>query len=719
MKQKFVFRIVAMLTFAALFYECTDKYARYEDPPWFKGTNIETLEKAGNCTQFLALMDKADYRTAIESQMFTLFVPNDSSFEEYYKKIGISSIDDMTRQQAEELFGQFMLINPRSRDQLMYEYAWNELQTPEGEYGTLFNRKQTYSVPINYSEEVRYNPDFVGQTLSIYRSNTFISLFTTEYFEDYFGDPNGSDYLFMYPGSKWTGTQWNDAAVTSIAPTSSGYIYYIDRVVAPIPTIDKYLKDHQDKFGLYYDLAQRFAQYTASRLDEQKNREYRKSYTELMNFGDERGPSTTDPANMIYLYTAFIPYDNVLQDYLNNTVFKYYESIDSVPQLFLIYLLKSHQVDYLTLPSKMDKRFTNYYGDDIEFHSNTDIGTSIMCSNGVIYAMNKVLEPNAFTCVPGPIYYNSNYTTFLYALNNSGVLPTLTQPDVDVTLFATDNSKLLKNGIRTKNSSGDISIEIQSSDGLWNSMVPNNADGYTLEEFVKDNVFIGKVDDLSGEGYLRMASDNYVHYKAGKIYGGGNQKDGDYCQVVEKIPSDKNGVLYYLDGPIKNAENAAELILSDPDLSSFKDLLTTAGLIDSVQEIYEQPGIKFPRIRFMPDLRQWTILAPDNQAIASANASGLIPADTAELRNFIYYHFVRSKCVFDDGEFSGSLPTQLQDTVVGTDIRYKNLTFTNSVNSLSVTDNAGNTVSIDHSGADYLVQTGVLHKINSVLISEP
>jgi uncharacterized surface protein with fasciclin (FAS1) repeats len=715
MKGSLFSNCMVLLCLATIFSQCSDPHDRYEDPPWLGGTNIETLEKEGNYTHFLELMDQAGYRVSIENQLFTLFVPNDSAFEVYFQQRGISSVADLSKNEAEELFGQHILINPRSRDQLMYEYAWGELQDPQGEYGTLFLRKQTYSIPLDYSEEVRYDPVFQGQTLKIHRQNTMIALWTTEYFEDYFGDPNGSDYLFMYPGSSWSGTQWHDAMVTEgEVRTSSGFIYYIDRVVAPIPTIDKYLKDHQEDFGLFYDLAQRFATYTEAGVNEQLDRLYTKSYTQILDFANEWGPNPFSPSYMLYMFSAFIPYDDVLQEFLDNTVFKYYESIDDAPQLYLVFLLQSHLNSFLNLPSKMENRFLNYYGDNIDLDLASDIESAVMCSNGIIYGMKRFLEPNVFTCVPGPILYNNNYTTFLYALQNSGLLTTLTQPDIDITLFAPSNDELLEYGIRTNEEPGSVFIQVQSSDGLWHTMEPND-----LETFVENYIHIGNYEDFQDEGFIRMASDNYVFYNNGKLYGGGNQVTGDYCSVVEKIPSEKNGNLFYLDNTLKAPDNVAELLLSDPDLSAFADLLNQAGLIDSAQIDYEIPGLLYPRVIFMSDLKQWTILAPSNQAIADAEMAGLIPVDIEELRDFIAYHFVRGTCIFDDGNLSGTFPTNRIDAIIGEDIAYETLNFTNSVHNLIVEDQSGQSVSITHSDANKLVESGVVHKINSVLKLEP
>lgn len=717
LKAKLLTYFVAMLTFAGLFYQCTeDHHSRYEDPPWLGGTNIETLEKEGNYNSFLALMDKADYRTSIENQMFTLFVPNDSSFNIYMQSIGKSSIDELSVREAEELFGLHILVNPRSREQLLYEYSgdWGELETPEGEYGTLFHRKSTYSAPIDYYQEVNYHKTFAGQTLKLYRLNTLVPVWSSEYFEDYFGSAE-ADYRFMYPESNWDNEiqlNWHDAMVTEAeVRTSTGFIYYVDRVVAPIPTIDKFMYENKDKYGLFYDLAERFADYGSPRQDENDERTYKKSYSDFHNFAEERGPSTAHPANMLNMYTSYVPYNDVLQEYLDNTVLQTYEHIDSVPEMFLVFLLQSHLVDFLNLPSKIDKRFFNHYGDKIDININNDISDAHMCSNGIIYGMNKILEPNAFACVPGPILINKNYSTILHALNNANIFSSLTSDAIDVTLFASTNDELLEYGIRGNKKNNRTVIEKRISDGTWARL--NNDD---LLEFVQDHYFIGTIDNFDGEGFIRMANDNYLYYSAGKIVSGGNQVAGDVCTVKEKITSEINGNLYYLNNNIKKPLNVAQRIFSDPDLSAFGDLLLKADLIDSVQYDYEEEGLKYPRVRFILELRQWTAFAPTNEAIANAEASGIIPDDVEELKEFINYHFIRNQCVFNDGLFSGSANSHSIDTVIGSDVFYKQIQVSNAPRNLSIQDVSGQTISIDHATANNLVEMGVIHKVNSVLI---
>lgn len=712
-KRQIIFHLLFIIFFILFsFYGCEDPHERYKIPSWLKGDNINTLIDKGNCNHFLALMDKADYRTAIENQLFTLFVPNDSAFEVYMETIGIDSIGDLTQNEAKELFGLHILINPRSRTQLLYEYAWEQLETPEGEYGSLFLRKETYSIPKEYTEIVLYDPNYKGDTLSISSDNTYIPFFTTEYFEDYYGDPEGSDYLFMYPGSSWSGTQWHDAMVIEgEVRTASGFIYYIDRVVAPIPTIDKYLKDHQDSYGLFYNLAQRFATYSSAGLNEDFERIYYKGYNQILNIADETGPGNLSnaPEVLLYLYTAYVPHDDVLQNYLDNTIFQHYSTIDSVPELYWIYLLQSHLSDRLNLISRIDKGFKNFYGDVIDIDITNDIASGQMCNNGMIYFMNRVIEPNVFSCVPGPILYNKNYSAFLYAINHANLLNALSNTNNDVTLFAPTNENLYEYGIiHSKEDDGSIVIKRKGTDGIF-----RNLDDEDIYSFVQDHYCYGKIDDLSGEGFIKMASNNYIYYNNNSIYGGGNFLYGDKNNIVEKIVNEKNGILYNIDNVLKKPNNIAQLLLDDTDYSNFTDLLLEAELIDSLQDKYEE-NVQTPRVKFISESDQWTVFAPTNQAISDAEAAGIIPSDQDSLIDFLQYHFIRDYCVFDDGSISGTLPTQ-RYTIEGENIIYSNLIITNNLNNLQVQDNSGQVISVSHANANTLAEYAVIHKITNCL----
>ena len=159
MIKKFQLFQIAMVAVVLLgIFSCSKQQERYEDPPWLGGSTIETLEKKGNYTIFLKLMEQANYTIPIEKQLFTLFVPNDAAFNTYFQKSGIASVESLTKDQSVQLFTLHVLRNPRSKYQLIYEYLYNEEQGPDGEYAALFFRKPTLSTSIPYQETVKYYP---------------------------------------------------------------------------------------------------------------------------------------------------------------------------------------------------------------------------------------------------------------------------------------------------------------------------------------------------------------------------------------------------------------------------------------------------------------------------------------------------------------------------------------------------------------------------------
>lgn len=707
-------------------FSCSkDNKKMYEDPPWLGGTSIETLEKRGNYTIYLKLMKKANYTEPISKQLFTLFVPNDEAFNAYFQKNGISSVDVLTKDEAVQLFTLHVLRNPRSRYQLIYEFVWNEEQGPDGEYAGLFFRKPTPSTSIPYNEVVRYYPAQKGNTLLMYTGEKLVPLFSKDYFEDFFGTADGSDYLFMYPESKWDATSnlkdkamnWHNAMVLPNPEnpeelevrTASGFIFFIDQVVAPMPSLEEYLLAHQDKYGLYYDMMQRFATYGNSKTDDQKRVMYLKSYDLVSNIAEEQGPFTGPEVRMKDMYTAFIPSDAVLQDYLNKTVLKSYPSLDSVPKITLYYILQTQLSRSLGLISKISKSYFNSFGDAMTI-SKSDINSAYMCSNGVLYDMKRVLEPNVFTCVPGNLFFDANYSTFLYAMNQAGVISSLSNPSQSVTLFAPTNDQLEAYNIRY--STIKSAVEYKGQDKVWKNMKTDD-----LIMFVQDHIYNGVLSDLSGDGFVEMSSGNFLHYSNNQIYAAENQLLSEKVGITETLVNEKNGILYHTDKAIKSKYVLGKFLVRNKDVSTFKQLLVDTKMLDT-RFLDQTTRDTIPNLKFLAEANYWTGFIPTNDAMAKAQANGEVPdakADPEGLKKFLLYHFIRKSAIFDDGLVSGTFPTNRVDTVTIEGTQYSTLKITNVLNNLSIKDHSGQVVNVDHSNANFLVRKGVAHKITSVL----
>jgi uncharacterized surface protein with fasciclin (FAS1) repeats len=698
---------------------CEDHLERYKNPPWLGGSNIETLkkrsaegEKTGGPTYYtyLAMMDKSGYTAALEAVPYTLFVPDDEAFAEYFQTAGISGVDALTKDQAKEIFTLHILRNPRSRFQLIYEYLWSELQGPDGEYAALFFRKPTYSTSLPYSEVVKYYPDFQGDTLLMYTGIKLMPLFTTDYFEDFSGNPDGSDYLFMYRDGNWNNDMcWGPAMVTeSEVRTGNGFIYFVDRVVPPQPNIDMYLGRNQDKYGVFYDMMQRFATYGNAQTDPfTKKLKYLKNYDMVSNIAEEQGAFTGNEVRMKDMFTLFVPRNEVMQNYLDNTVLKYYSSLDSVPKITLYYILQTQISRSLALISKIERRFFNSFGDPMVI-SRDVIDDAHMCSNGLIYETNTVLEPNVFTCVPGKLFFDKNYSTLLFTINSANLTASLAVPEVKVTLFAPDNEEMEAYGVRY-NSTADV-IQWRGRDGVFKNMKSEE-----ILMFVQDHIYNGVLDDLSGDGYLEMSSGNFIHHYDGKLAGGENQYMKDEVNVVEKIVNDRNGILYTIDKPIKEKFVMGKYIMSDPDYSKFAALLISTKLLDN-KYIDATTKDTIPQLRFLNEAAAWTGFIPSNAAMTEAELAGIIPTNTDTLKLFLQYHFIRKNVIFDDGLVSGTFPSQRIESVSAIEgTKYATLQVTNAKDNLTVTDHSGQVVTVDHSTANNLTRKGVAHKINHVL----
>ena len=702
--------VVAMVLFGM--FGCSKSQERYQDPPWLGGSSIETLQGRKNYTIFLKLMEMAGQKFTIEKTLSTLFVPNDSAFNAYFLANGIPSVESLSTDEAKQLFSLHALPNPRSRFQLIYEYVWGELQGPTGEYASLFFRKPTASTSTPYKETVpAFYQDAIlrDKVLTMYTDVKLIPLFTKEYYGDFFGASDGSDYTYMYPGSKWSklGLNWGNAAVTEQeVRTSNGFLYMIDQVVPPQKNIEEYMRANKDKYGVYYDILQRFANYSQSRVINSE-KQYYKNYDLNSNLAEEQGAftSTTGEVRMKDMFTVFLPSNEVLQDYLNRTIMTTYTSLDSVPRVTLKYILQTQISRSLGLISKISQSYFNSYGDPVVI-TKDDITSAHMCSNGVIYEMKKVLEPNVFTCVPGKLFFDANYSTFLYALDQSGMIAALSNPNSPVTLFAPNNKQMETYGIRYDPISS--SIIYKGKDLKWNRMNTTS-----MVMFIQDHIYPGLIDDLTTERYIEMASKNFVRIGNGGVQGSENQRFRETVQIAQKIPNDKNGILYNVTVPVKSNYGMGKLITLDKELSQFKDLLVTAGFLVPKQ-LDPITRDTVPNLKFLAEADYWTALIPTNAAMDAAKAAGLIPTNKDSVKKFCLYHFIRKKVIFDDGLINGSYPSDLPVMINGIQ-DYAPLKITNVVNNMTIEDNKKHIITIDHSKADYLVRKGVVHKINSIL----
>ncbi len=218
----------------SVLYSCEIDKEPYQNPDWLGGSIFETLEKNGNYTSLIRLAEIAEYRDIIESDVYTFFAANDDAFSVYLAGRGVDSVGQLSKRECKSLMALVSLRKGRSRDQLIYQYINDRWQDSTSEYLSRFFRWDVPAKSYLQKEVVKYNPDYRGQELTIVNNHKWMPCISEDLFGDIGGKTDGSDYLYFFPNSTWTGLQWFNAAVTGPeAKCSNGFIFYIIHSAPP------------------------------------------------------------------------------------------------------------------------------------------------------------------------------------------------------------------------------------------------------------------------------------------------------------------------------------------------------------------------------------------------------------------------------------------------------------------------------------------------------
>jgi hypothetical protein len=325
--------------------------------------------------------------------------------------------------------------------------------------------------------------------------------------------------------------------------------------------------------------------------------------------------------------------------------------------------------------------------------------------------------------VPGLLFFDKDYSTLLYVLSQANMLITLSNPDKDVTLLATNNEKLEEYGIRY-DATNEV-VEFRGPlDGKWSEMNTQN-----LIDFAQSQIIFDPYSDFSGNGYIETASGAYIHYSNNQIQASENQAKGEPANFVEALLNDRNGYLVKVDRPAEVRYVIGQYLVDNPDVSKFSDLLVDFNMLNlRVKDPITKEVI--PNLKFYAGSQRWTALIPNNDAMQKAYDEGILPEGSGRtwfgnlstgqkdsITNWINYHFIRGNVVFDDG----STASQMYDTNFnylsedGKTNLYTKIEINNDPNNLSIHDATGQVVVVDRAKANNLTKKGVAHILDTPL----
>lgn len=733
---KFAKVLLYYLPLLVFLTNCDSKDEYYERPENLQPPIYQQLEAQGKFKTFLALIEKADYKNTLSAAGYwTLFAPNDQAFVKYFEANGISGVDAIDKATAAKIVRYALVYNAFMTDRLSdYQDNAGWVESQAFKRRTAYY-KGVYTGSVRIGNQILPNQNIIsgnriGGFVFADNNNKYIPYFL----EDYLASQRLSsfDYNFFYPNVSWNGSFHvaNAKVVTPNIIAENGIIHEVDDVILPLDNIEEYLASKSEysvfrglfeKYMVYY---QENSEATARNkvLTGSTNPVYVKSYDSQLEFGlnDEgfevQGANRLNNEGQTNTYTIYAPKNEVVTEYINRVILKNYNSLEETPIEVIRDFLNAHMFPMAVWPSKFHQAPPKT---SLEAMMTTsDVVDAKLLSNGLFYGTNKVQEANVFHTVYGKAYLDPRYSMMIRAL--AGYKESLTIPNVKYTLFLISDAVLTAAGfswdtrfnhwVYTPPSGGSVvtgalaQLRLQRIIDLHIATAGDN----------RNKVF----NDLSGEGIIETFSEEYIKYKNGKVFAGGNADMGEQVNVTGPVEA-SNGVVYYVDRILKFSElKPSQHLAANPEFSSFYQYLTNSSLM------YDPSTLE---VKGTTIGTPYTFLVPTNEAIQKAVNDGVLPGTTAgpnfkpsspeeqdQVARFIKYHIIAKEQVpvTDQTEAARGYETLFQNISGNTGtVRVSSMG-----GQMIITDANGRTANVIKANSNVLSNRALIHQIDNYLL---
>ena len=741
---QFITRFLSLLILVILLSNCKKKafddyYAR---PSSLQPPIYQVLQSKGNFASFIACIDKANYKSILSAAgSWTIFAPNDSAFNIFLISRGLSNVSQLDSGTCSQIVTYSLSFNAFTKARL------GDYQSATGYIPNSAFKRRTANYSGFYDDT-----SFSGQRVKALASNRnggFVLGDNNNKYIPYFVDNfvtsrrlSSADYNYFYPGTPYTGFNVVDAKVVNQDIfTENGYIHETNKVILPLPNIDRYLASNPQ----YSEFKKLFDKYMVSFV---LNADATNRYRLLTGFSDNVYIKTYNnilaysPNNENYLklqdndgqsdgWTMFVPRNDVLLTYINTVLLENYTSLDAMPIQIIIDFLNAHMWQTSVWPSKFTIT-NNVQNEPARFDPASDIIDRKILSNGIFYGTSKVQQANVFSTVYGRAYLDPKYL-LMTRLLDLNYRYTITIPTLKFTMIMMSDSVLrswgydynfgslswvyIAPGTTTSSSSGVALANLQRI--LATSIIPTPN---------------GELDNISGSGIVESLNGEYIKYNAGKFISAGSQDSGSvttnngYPINVRGTKLSSNGRVYYVDNLLNfSLKNLGYAIvkLGTPATSPF----------NSFYQYLKNSSIFNPASNDIAGVSPgafYTVFIPNNAAIQNAVNAGLLPrtgngipytpnfnptlqSSKDSVTRFLQYHFLGKATVVPDGKKTGAFETLFKKS--NGDVTTVNIN--SSLNVMTITDDYGRISNLIPASSNNLADRSVIHLIDNYLKNNP
>ncbi len=684
---KTVTRFLCVVIAAAAFTSCKKKFDDfYARPENLASPIYQQLASAGKFNNFTALIDKAGYKSTLSAAGYwTIFAPTDSAFDAdtefkaYLQSKGFSSVGAVDSTTAQAIVKYLLVYNAFEKgriDDYQSSLGWvpnNAFKRRTALYAGFYNDTDYLNVPYKSIASNRNNNGALNSYyVSADNNNKYIPFFTDTFFNT--KGLTAYDYNYFYPGSTFNGFNVANARVTQrdIA-AENGVIHIIDKVVAPLQSIDEYLRN-KPQYSVFRSLLERFMVLFVKNAEATKKYQVLnggstdvmvKVYSNLLAFSpnNENYFKLQDNDGQRDGWTMFVPTNDSLNKYINTVVLQQYPSINSLPISIIADLLNAHMWQSTVWPSKFNSTY-NYLGEPVKMNAATDIVDRKVLSNGMFYGTKKINEPNVFSTVYGKAYLDPRYSLMTRLLDME-VKSTITNPNVKYTLFLMSDAVLAAKGYGYNTSTSSWTFGSVSNDSIRINLLRMVYSGI----IETPNNELNNIGTTGVSGIISTYGGECIKYNGNKVFTAGSIEKNISVTIdsVKKVLNGQvvyiNDLLYFPYGLI--GHNLSQLgTPATSEFNYFWNYLRNSTLFNTTT--FEITGITAGSF--------YTVFVPKNSAIVQAVNDGVLPgtagvpnftptltADKVKVENFLNYHFLDKRTVIANGLDIGSFPSLLRN----------------------------------------------------------
>ena len=711
-----------MLILISVVVSCKDEYY-YDDvePEWLGASIYDYLKDDGNFTNYVKLIDDVELTEVLaKTGSKTLFVARDDAFERFYQNNpwGVTSYEELTLAEKRLILKYGMLDNAYLIETLA-NYNNGSLQK-----GTAIRRTTSLSVydsvRFEKGDELPANKywnayrdkgiHLIDYSLTNSSGNAFpLVHFLQRPLEN--AGISDNDFELITGATREPGDAhiFKNKVIERDITCKNGYVHVLNDVLVPPKNMAQFLKESNNS-QQFSRLLDRFCAPYYREMDNVDYVQTHPGFTDslfLKGYFSERGGAVAYPNEKLINTELLLPFspgwnnyiaegaslqsdmaailaptDAAMDEYFNSGSGKIlkqrYGTWENIPDDIIALLLKRHMRESFiqTVPSRFDKM--NDSENSPILVTPSDIESTYVGVNGVVYQTNKVYPPDDYVSIYGPVLFSDKTKVFNWAIRQndfrlylnslistySFFVPTDDFFDsyIDPVAYGKDVPGVLKFWYNEKDETVNATVYSYNTETneIGDSVAVIESESFIsnrLLDLLDQHIVVDGIE--SGDGYYFTKGGNILKTVGSgnnlKIQGGGNIALGTEANVVD-VFQQQNGNTYFIDRPIQTPLRSVFKILSEtPEFNEFFKLLS--GFPPSSQYAIfvkkaNSSGIDF-NVKFFNTFN-YTVYVPTNDAVTKAIEDGIIPtwdeinnAETLPIQNklmeklerFLRYHF--------------------------------------------------------------------------------